>query len=119
MAGEEGDRWSNHDRGEIGKGTVPGTGEGDADGVEAAEEGICDDSGVLLPTVMSAAFLKRVKSEYLDSSLRGMLGTQSGSGSVSYPADLGLRELEVEGTGRSSQICGNEGCFADINHHWR
>ena len=74
---------------------------------------------MLLPTVVSAAFLKRFKSEYLDSSLRGMLGTQSGSGSASYPADLGLRELKVEGTGRSSQICGNEGCFADINHHWR
>jgi hypothetical protein len=75
---------------------VPGAGEGDAEGIEAAKEGICDDLGVLLPAVVSAAFLKRFNSEYLEPSLRGTLETRSGSGFASCPADLGLRELEEE-----------------------
>ena len=79
-----------------------GAGEGDADGEEAADDGRCGDSGVLFPAVLSPAFLKRFKRENLDSSLRGTLGTRSGSCSASCPADLGLRELEGEGTGRSS-----------------
>jgi hypothetical protein len=58
LAGEEGDRWSNPDQGEIGKEMVPGAGESDIDGAEAAEEGICDDSGVLVPAVVSPAFEK-------------------------------------------------------------
>jgi hypothetical protein len=102
LAGDEGDRWSNPDRGDVGKGMVPGAGEGDADGEEAAEDGRCGDSGVLFPAVLSPTFLKRFKREYLDPSLRGTLGTRSGSGSASCPADLGLREPEGEGTGRSS-----------------
>ena len=36
---------------------VPGAGEGDVDGAEA-EEGICGDSGVLVPAVVSATFEK-------------------------------------------------------------
>jgi len=64
---------------------------------------MCGDSGELSPAVvgMSPAFLKRFRSEYLDPSLRGTLGTRSGSGSASCSADLGLRELEGDGTGRS------------------
>ena len=50
------------------------------------------DSGVLFPAVVgvSHTFLKRFRSGYLDPSLRGSLGTRSGSGSASCPADLGL-----------------------------
>ena len=64
---------------------MPGAGEGDAEGVEAAEEGMYVDSGVLFPAVVGGS-----PSEYLDSSLRGMLGTRSGSGSAFCPGDLGL-----------------------------
>jgi hypothetical protein len=54
-AGEEGDRWSNPNRGDFSKWMVPGAGEGDADGEEAAEDGMCGDSGVLFPAVLSPA----------------------------------------------------------------
>jgi hypothetical protein len=35
------------------EGIVPGAGEGGADGVEAIEEGMCGDSGVLFPAAVS------------------------------------------------------------------
>ena len=79
--GEEGNRWRNPDRGDIGNGMVPRAGEGDAEGEEAAEDGMWGDSGVLFPAVLSPAFLKRFKRGYSDSS-RGTLGTRSGSSSL-------------------------------------
>ena len=101
--GEEGERCSRFDRGDVGKGMVPGAGEGDADGVDTDEEWRYGDSGVLLCPALgeSLAFLNRFSSEYLDPSLRGALSARWGSGSASCPADRGLRELD-EGTGRSS-----------------
>jgi len=36
---------------------VPGEGEGDADSVEAAEEGMCGDWGVLFPAVVFPDYL--------------------------------------------------------------
>ena len=39
--------------GDVGEGIVPGAGKGGADGVEATEEGMCGDSGVLFPAVVS------------------------------------------------------------------
>ena len=53
-------------RGDVGKGIVPGAGEGDADsGEEGAEDGRWGDSGVLFLAVLSPAFPKRFKREYL------------------------------------------------------
>jgi hypothetical protein len=60
---------------------------------------------------MSTAFLKRSKGEYSDPSLRGKREVAL----ASCPADLGLRELDGEGMGRSSSICSNEGLLADIS----
>jgi len=56
---------------------------------KAAKEGICGDSGILVPAIVYTAF-------------RGMLGTRNGAGSGSCPANLGLRDVEGEGTSRSS-----------------
>ena len=69
---------------------------------KAAKEGICGDSGILVPAIVYTAFLKRFKSKYSDPSFRGMLGTRNGAGSGSCPANLGLHEVEGEGTSRSS-----------------
>lgn len=38
--GEEGDRWARLYRGELGKGIVPGAGDGDAEGVEGVDEAL-------------------------------------------------------------------------------
>ena len=54
---------------------VSGTGEGDAEGIETAEEGMCGDSGVLCPLCVSPAVLKRSRSEYPDLSFCRPLGT--------------------------------------------
>jgi hypothetical protein len=61
---EEGDRWSNPDQGATVNGWYH------ADGVEAAEQGVCSDSGVLIPATIIAAFLKRFKSEFGSEFLR-------------------------------------------------
>jgi hypothetical protein len=102
--GDEGERCGNLDRGgDIGKGIVARPGEGDADGVDATDEGLYGDSGVPCPVLdVSPAFLNRFSSVYLDPSLRWTLGTRGYSGSTSCPADRGLRPGEEEGTGRLS-----------------
>jgi hypothetical protein len=70
--------------GDIGKGIVLGAGEGDAEGVEAIDEGLYGEvSGVVLLCGMSPAFLNRFNSEYLDPSLRWTLGVRRSSGSAS------------------------------------
>jgi hypothetical protein len=78
---------------------------------------MCGDLGILFQAVVSPAFLNRFKSEHLDPSFRGTLGTRSGSGFgfALCPADLGLRELEGEETGRSLYMWGREGRLLDIS----
>ena len=80
---------------------MPGEGEGDAEGVEAAEEEIRGDLGVLYPVFgVSPVFLKGFRRKYLDPSVHRTLSTRSGSGSTSGLFDHDLRELESEGTGK-------------------
>ena len=86
--------------------------EGERDGVTLKEEmlvrGRCQgrervmQMAKKLPRMGGGVTLNRFKSEYVEPSLRGTLGTRSGSCSASCLADLGLHELEGEGTGRSS-----------------
>ena len=74
-------------------------GEGDADGVNATDEGLRGESGV--PCPVSPAFLNRFRREYLDPSPHRMLGARGYSGSASCPAGRVLWPGEGHGTGRS------------------
>jgi hypothetical protein len=97
---DEGERCGKPDQGgDIGQGIVARPGEGDADGVDATDEGLYGESGV--PCPVSPAFLNRFKREYLDPSLHRMLGARGYSGSASCPADRVVRPGEEHGTGRS------------------
>jgi hypothetical protein len=64
---------------------VHGAGEGDAESVEAIEEGITGNSGVLCPALdVSPAFRRGSEvSKYFDLGFRGTQGMRSGSGSAS------------------------------------
>lgn len=56
-----------------------------AEGVEPAKKGLCSDSGVPYHTFgMSAALPRRFRTEYVEPSFCGTLGTRSGSGCAPF-----------------------------------
>jgi hypothetical protein len=96
--GNEGKQWARLNRGELGRGIVPGAGDGDAERGRWTKR--CKENRVMCTALgISLALQKTFKKEYLDSSLWWLMGTRSGSGSISCPADRG--RLELERTGES------------------
>jgi hypothetical protein len=97
---DEGERCGKPDQGgDVGQGIVARPGEGDADGVDATDEGLYGESWV--PRPVSPAFLNRFRRGYLDPSPHRMLGARGYSGSASCPADRVLRPGEENRRGRS------------------